>query len=180
MCKRISLCYTYTLKRGVLMKKINITLKINDYELKTDGFINNEIISFKDKDEKSTGSVFCPGSVPAPFACRFRSGRGGSGTGRLHLRKRQGGYRGGRVGGNLLLRGPAEILAACRADPHGAHRGSQGSRLSGLLSLRKFHAQCGLSGLRRHQSGGIPGCRHGKRCPRSPHGGSQRRGHRDL
>ena len=58
MCKRISLCYTYTLKRGVLMKKINITLKINDYELKTDGFINNEIISFKDKDEKSTEIIF--------------------------------------------------------------------------------------------------------------------------
>ena len=40
------------------MKKINITLKINDYELKTDGFINNEIISFKDKDEKSTEIIF--------------------------------------------------------------------------------------------------------------------------
>lgn len=40
------------------MKRINITLKINDYELKTDGFINNEIISFKDKDEKSTEIIF--------------------------------------------------------------------------------------------------------------------------
>lgn len=40
------------------MKKLNITLKINDYELKTNGFINNDIISFKDKDENNTEIIF--------------------------------------------------------------------------------------------------------------------------
>lgn len=40
------------------MKKVKITLKINDYTLNTDGFINNNILSFYDNDELTTNIIY--------------------------------------------------------------------------------------------------------------------------
>lgn len=40
------------------MKKVNIALSINDYNLNTTGFMNNNIISFKDKDPLKTEIIY--------------------------------------------------------------------------------------------------------------------------
>ena len=40
------------------MKKVKISLKINDYKLNTTGFINNNILSFNDKDELKTNIIY--------------------------------------------------------------------------------------------------------------------------
>ena len=40
------------------MKEVKIDLKINDYELTTTGYINNNILSFKDKDEQNTNIIY--------------------------------------------------------------------------------------------------------------------------
>lgn len=40
------------------MKEVKIDLKINDYELTTTGYINNNILSFNDKDEQNTNIIY--------------------------------------------------------------------------------------------------------------------------
>lgn len=40
------------------MKKVNISLKINDYEITGAGYINNNILSFNDKDKLKTNIIY--------------------------------------------------------------------------------------------------------------------------
>ena len=40
------------------MKKVKVNLKINDYELDTFGFLNNDILSFYDKDKEKTNIIY--------------------------------------------------------------------------------------------------------------------------
>lgn len=40
------------------MKKVKVSLKINDYKINTYGYINNNILSFKDNDKDNTKIIF--------------------------------------------------------------------------------------------------------------------------
>lgn len=40
------------------MQKKIVNLKINDYEITTNGFLNNEILSFNDNDELKTNIIY--------------------------------------------------------------------------------------------------------------------------
>ena len=47
-----------TFPKGVIMKKLNIALKINDYKINTTGYINKDIISFKDYKKENTEMIY--------------------------------------------------------------------------------------------------------------------------
>ncbi len=40
------------------MKQVKVNLKINDYELQTTGYLNNNILSFNDKDINKTNIIY--------------------------------------------------------------------------------------------------------------------------
>ena len=40
------------------MQKVNIKLKINDYSLEEEGYLNNDILSFKDQDLEKTEIIY--------------------------------------------------------------------------------------------------------------------------
>ncbi len=40
------------------MKKVKVNLKVNDYQITTTGYLNNNMLSFNDKDEYKTNIIY--------------------------------------------------------------------------------------------------------------------------
>ena len=52
------LCYNSSCEMSDVMQKIKVKLKINDYALNTNGYLNNNILSFNDKDSLTTNIIY--------------------------------------------------------------------------------------------------------------------------